>query len=51
MTYTFTLYALSGSPSFSVPAAQVDGPALEAAISGLQLSSRKLTFVYARTGL
>jgi len=50
-TYTFTLYALSGSPSFSVPAAQVGGPALEAAISGLTLASRQITFVYARQGM
>jgi phosphatidylethanolamine-binding protein (PEBP) family uncharacterized protein len=49
-TYTFTLYALSGSPSFPVPAAQVDGPALEAAISGLTLGSKQLSFVYARQG-
>jgi len=51
MTYAFTLYALSSSPSFSVPASQVDGPALEAAISGITLASKKLTFVYARQGL
>jgi PKD repeat protein len=50
-TYVFTLYALSGSPSFSVPAAQVDGPALEAAISGMTLGSQQLSFVYARQGL
>jgi phosphatidylethanolamine-binding protein (PEBP) family uncharacterized protein len=49
-TYTFTLHALSGSPSFSVPAAQVDGPTLEAAISGLSIASRRVSFVYARTG-
>jgi phosphatidylethanolamine-binding protein (PEBP) family uncharacterized protein len=50
-TYTFTLYALSGSPTFSVPASQVDGAALEAAISGLTLASRTVAFTYARTGM
>jgi phosphatidylethanolamine-binding protein (PEBP) family uncharacterized protein len=49
--YTFTLYALSAAPPFSVPAAQVDGPALEAAILGRTLASRQVSFVYARTGL
>ncbi|HET8725089.1 MAG TPA: hypothetical protein VFM53_12905, partial [Anaeromyxobacteraceae bacterium] len=49
-TYVFTLYALSGSPSFGVPAASIDGPALEAAISGLTLGSAQLSFVYARQG-
>jgi phosphatidylethanolamine-binding protein (PEBP) family uncharacterized protein len=49
-TYTFTLYALSGSPAFSVPADQVDGPALEAAISGLTIARRTVTFTYSRTG-
>jgi phosphatidylethanolamine-binding protein (PEBP) family uncharacterized protein len=49
-TYTFTLHALSGSPTLSVPATQVDGPALEAAISGLTLASRTVSFTYSRTG-
>jgi PKD repeat protein len=49
--YTFTLRALSGSTSFSVPASQVDGPALEAAASGLTLASRSISFVYARQGM
>jgi len=51
MVYTFTLHALSAAPPFSVPAAQVDGPALEAAILGRTLASRQVSFVYARTGL
>lgn len=50
-TYIFTLYALSAAPTFSVPAAQVDGPALEAAVAPLTLGSRTISFVYARTGL
>lgn len=49
--YTFTLYALSGAPSFKVPATQVDGPALEAAVSGLTVGRTQLSFVYARQGL
>lgn len=49
--YTFTLHALSGSPSFSVPATQVDGPVLEAALSGLTLARRTISFVYARPGM
>lgn len=48
-TYTFTLHALSAAPSFAVPLDQVDGPALEAAISGRTLASRSLSFVYARS--
>jgi phosphatidylethanolamine-binding protein (PEBP) family uncharacterized protein len=50
-TYTFTLYALSAAPSFKVPAAQVDGSALEAAVSGITLGRTQLSFVYARQGL
>lgn len=50
-TYTITLYALSGAPSFEVPAAQVDGPALEEAIAGLTLGRTQWSFVYARQGL
>ncbi|MFO1413889.1 MAG: hypothetical protein U1F10_08280 [Burkholderiales bacterium] len=46
--YTFTLYALSRAPTFSVPAAQVDGPALEAAIAGITLGRTQLSFTYAR---
>jgi phosphatidylethanolamine-binding protein (PEBP) family uncharacterized protein len=49
-TYVFTLYALSGSPTFSVPASQVDGPALEVAVAPLTLASRTISFVYARQG-
>ncbi len=49
--YTFTLYALSGPPSFATPASQIDGPALEAAVSGFTLATRTISFVYARAGM
>lgn len=48
-TYTFTLYALSGSPSLSVPASQVKGPVLAAAIAPITLASTSLNLSYART--
>jgi hypothetical protein len=34
-----------------MPAAQVDGPTLETAISGLTIASRQVSFISARTGL
>jgi hypothetical protein len=47
--YTFTIYALSGSPSFSVPAAQVTGAVLADAVAPLTLGSASLNLSYART--
>ncbi|HTY08905.1 MAG TPA: YbhB/YbcL family Raf kinase inhibitor-like protein [Candidatus Edwardsbacteria bacterium] len=47
-TYTFTLYALSGTPSFEVPADSVNGPALVAAIGGMILDSCTLSVSYTR---
>ena len=47
-TYTFTVYALSGAPTFSVPAAQVSGAALISAISELTLESSRLSVTYTR---
>ncbi len=50
-TYTFTLYALSGAPSFSVPESQVTGPILISAIAPLTLASRQINVSYTRVGL
>jgi phosphatidylethanolamine-binding protein (PEBP) family uncharacterized protein len=50
-TYTFTLYALSGTPTFSVPKSQVTGAILSSAISPLVIGSRQLNVTYTRTGL
>jgi phosphatidylethanolamine-binding protein (PEBP) family uncharacterized protein len=50
-TYTFTLYALSGTPTFSVPANQVTGPVLSAAIAPLVIGSTQVNVSYTRTGL
>jgi phosphatidylethanolamine-binding protein (PEBP) family uncharacterized protein len=47
-TYTFTLYALSAAPTFSVPESLVTGPVLEAAIAPLTLASRQLNVSYTR---
>ena len=47
--YTFTLYALSGTPTFSVPESQVTGPILASAIAPLIISSRVLNVSYTRT--
>jgi phosphatidylethanolamine-binding protein (PEBP) family uncharacterized protein len=47
-TYTFTLYALSAAPTFSVPESKVTGPVLEAAIAPLTLASRQLSVSYTR---
>lgn len=47
-SYTFTLYALSAAPSFSVPNAQVTGPLLEAALAPLTLQRRELVVTYTR---
>jgi uncharacterized protein (TIGR03437 family) len=40
--YTYTLYALSGTPKFSVPAAQVTGQMVTDAIAGLTLGRATL---------
>ena len=50
-TYTITLYALSGTPAFSVPANQVTGEILTSAISPLIIGSRQVNVTYTRTGL
>jgi phosphatidylethanolamine-binding protein (PEBP) family uncharacterized protein len=50
-TYTFTLYALSGVPTFSVPESQVTADILGSAISPLNIESRQVTVTYTRTGL
>ncbi len=50
-TYTFTLYALSGTPTFSVPASQVTGGILTSAISPLVIGSSQVNVTYTRTGL
>jgi phosphatidylethanolamine-binding protein (PEBP) family uncharacterized protein len=47
-TYTFTLYALSAAPSFSVPAARVSGPVVKSAIAGLVLDSTRVSVTYSR---
>lgn len=48
-TYTFTVYALSGSPTLSKPAAQVTGDDLLSAMSSLTLGSATLNLTYTRT--
>ena len=50
-SYTFTLYALSGTPTFSVPASQVTGAILTSAISPLIIGSSQVNVTYTRTGL
>lgn len=47
--YTVTLYALSGSPSFRVPASQVTGQLLTEAIAPLALGSASLKVNHTRT--
>lgn len=47
-TYTFTLYALSASPSLSVAANAVSGETLRSAISSITLGSSALNVNYAR---
>ena len=48
-TYTFTVYALSGSPVLAKAAAQVTGDDLLSAISSLTLGSATLNLNYTRT--
>ena len=47
-TYTFTLYALSGTPTFFVP---VTGDILTSTISPLILGSSQVNVTYTRTGI
>jgi phosphatidylethanolamine-binding protein (PEBP) family uncharacterized protein len=47
-TYTFTLYALSGTPTFSVP---VTGDILTSTISPLVIGKSQANVTYTRTGL
>ncbi len=49
-TYTFTVYALSGTPAFAVPANKVNGEVLTSAISHLTLASSWLSVTYTRRG-
>lgn len=46
--YTFTLYALSAAPTFSVPATQVTGELVASAIAPLTLVSASLNVSYSR---
>ena len=50
-SYTFTLYALSGTPKFSVPESQVTGAILTCTISPLIIGSSQVNVTYTRTGL
>ena len=47
-TYTFTLFALSGSPSLPSDPAQVTGPVLKSAIQPLTLGTATLNLSYSR---
>lgn len=47
--YTFTVYALSGSPVLAVPAAQVTGAVLANAIAPLTLGAASLNLSYTRS--
>ncbi len=46
--YTYTVYALSSSPIFTVPATQVTGQTLKNAIAGITLGSASLNLTYSR---
>jgi len=46
--YTFTIYALSGSPVFTVPASQITGQVVTSAIASLTLGSGALNLGYTR---
>jgi phosphatidylethanolamine-binding protein (PEBP) family uncharacterized protein len=51
-TYSFTLYALSGSPSLSIDPSQVTGPVLTSAIAPITLGTASLNMSYSRqTGM
>jgi phosphatidylethanolamine-binding protein (PEBP) family uncharacterized protein len=45
-SYDFTLYALSASPTLSVPADEVTGQVVTDAIAGITLGSCKITVIY-----
>ena len=47
--YTYTVYALSTAPTFSVPASQVTGQLVQEAISSITLASASLNLIYNRT--
>ena len=47
--YTWTVYALAGSPAFSVPSSQVTGQMVTDAIQGLKLGASSLSLSSART--
>ncbi len=47
-SYTWTLYALSGAPVLAVPASQVTGAALAAAIGPVTLGSASISMSYTR---
>jgi phosphatidylethanolamine-binding protein (PEBP) family uncharacterized protein len=48
--YTFTLYALSGSPSLPADPDQVTGPVLTSAIAPITLGTASLNLSYIRPG-
>jgi phosphatidylethanolamine-binding protein (PEBP) family uncharacterized protein len=50
-TYTFTLYALSAAPTFTVPESQVNGEILSSAIGPLTIAGRQVNVSYTRSGL
>ncbi|MCP4138867.1 MAG: hypothetical protein GY755_00995 [Chloroflexi bacterium] len=47
-SYTYTVYALSAEPQFSVPASQIDRDALLNAIQHITLASTELNITYTR---
>jgi phosphatidylethanolamine-binding protein (PEBP) family uncharacterized protein len=47
-TYTYTVYALSAQPQFTVPASQVNREVLLAALQSITLASAELHVTYAR---
>ena len=47
-TYTYTVYALSAAPQFSVPASQIDRDVLLNAIQNITLASVELNITYTR---
>ena len=46
--YTFRVYALSAAPTFTVPASQVTGPEVTAAVAGITLAQGELAVGYTR---
>ncbi len=46
--YTWTLYALSGTPTFAVPATQVTGTIVSSTIASLTLASASINLSYSR---